>query len=135
VTSNNHAMLALAVDVGADDADLLLLAPAMQVGTADPAMQNADGVLIEAQGHGYVLELQHGIGGGASVVPLAVGSLAGFGLWTSGAVSSSMIGSAMIVGGAWWAGFFSVAVSMKCKVFSDTRPSLHWQKLPQNKYK
>ncbi len=39
--------------------NLLLLAPPMRLeeGTqaADPAMQHADGVLVEAQGHGYVL--------------------------------------------------------------------------------
>jgi hypothetical protein len=50
-------MLALEEDVGADDADLLLLAPAMQVGDTDPAMQNANGKLVEAQGHRYVLGL------------------------------------------------------------------------------
>ncbi len=80
----------------ADDADLLLLAPAamlLEVGTADPAMQNADGVLVEAQGHGYhVLGLQHEIGGG--VVPSAVGSLAGAGL----AAQLAAVGSAMAVG-------------------------------------
>jgi hypothetical protein len=63
----------------------------VEEGTADPAMQNADGVLVEAQGHGYVLGLQHEIGGG--VVPLAVGSPAGFGLaahWQLAAVGSAM---------------------------------------------
>ncbi len=80
------------------DADLRVVdvaAPTMQLqveeGTADPAMhwQNADGVLVEAQGHGCVLGLQHEIGGGM-MVPLAVtvtvglGSPAGFGLVASG---------------------------------------------------
>jgi hypothetical protein len=50
-------MLALEEVVGAyDDADLLLLPPAMQiVGTADPALQNTDGelvALVEVEGHG-----------------------------------------------------------------------------------
>jgi hypothetical protein len=64
---------------------------------ADRTMQNADagGVLVEAQGHGYdVLGLQHEIGGG--VVPLAVGSPAGFGLLV--AAQFAAVGSAMVRG-------------------------------------
>jgi hypothetical protein len=56
-------------------------------------MQNADGVLLEeAQGHGYVLGLQHDFCG--FVVPLVVGSLAGFGLV---AAQLAAVGSAMAV--------------------------------------
>ncbi len=65
----------------------------LEDGTADPAMQNADGVLVVEQGHGFVLGLQHEIDEG--VVPLAVGSPAGFGL----AAQLAAVGSAMAVSG------------------------------------
>ncbi len=51
----NTKLLSLA-DCDADLRVVDVAASAMQLeeGTSDPAMQNADGVLVEAQGHGYV---------------------------------------------------------------------------------
>lgn len=43
------------------------------MGTADPAMQNAVGVLVETQRHGYVLGLQHEIGGSSSKIGIGSG--------------------------------------------------------------
>jgi hypothetical protein len=67
----------------------------LEEGIADPAMKNADGVLVEAQGHGYVLGLQHDIGGG--VVPLTVGYLVGFGLVAQ--LGCSRVGHGRLVSG------------------------------------
>ena len=76
----------------ANDVDLSLQLE-LPVGNdqAGPVMQNADGVQVVAQGHGYVLGLQHDEDGGGDV--LGPQALAGFGL----AAQLAAVGLAMSV--------------------------------------
>jgi hypothetical protein len=74
----NREMLLMEDGVANDvPVDLSILAPAqpeLPVGNDQdgPVMQHADGVLVVAQGHGYVLGLQHDEDGGGDVLgPLA----------------------------------------------------------------